>query len=76
MSEFDESGRSIREENVIARIESNGFTVESDGRFEIATLTGLIRLAHLVKETGLTGRRQLRVGIHLHLSMAIEQKRK
>lgn len=67
MSEFDESGRPVGEEDVIARIESDGLAVESDGRLKVAALAGLIRLAHLVQEAGLAGRRQLRVRIHLHL---------
>ena len=75
MSEFDEGGRPVGEEDVIARVERYGLAVEADGRLEIPVLTGLVRLAHLVQEAGLAGRRQLRVGIHLHLFQIKEKKK-
>ncbi len=76
VSEFDEGGRPVGEEDVIARVERDGLAVEADGRLEIPVLTGLVRLAHLVQEAGFTGGRQLRVGIHLHLSIPITNVKK
>ena len=43
MSEFDEGGRPVGEEDVIARVERYGLAVEADGRLEIPDLTGLVR---------------------------------
>lgn len=42
VSEFDKSGRSVGKEDVIARIECNGFAVKADGCLEVAILAGLI----------------------------------
>lgn len=57
MSEFDKRSRPVGEEDVIARVERDGLAVQADGRFEIAILARLVRLPHLVQETGLAGRR-------------------
>ncbi len=57
LSQLDQGGGSVGEEDMVARIKSNGLSVQGDGRLEIPILTGLIRLAHFVQESGFAGGR-------------------
>lgn len=57
LAEFDERRRPVREEDVVARIERDRLAVERHGRLKVAVLARLVRLAHLVQEAGLAGRR-------------------